>query len=294
MNLKTAILDLIRSVFKIRFFELVLVKCTQGKSVGSICQKITPNNYTYRGDSIREVKRGGINYQLNLYDMVDWYIYYGFSNPCGSDMFSYMNLNDTIIDVGANNGEASLRASKIVGQQGKIISFEPLLTNIKRFKKNLSLNPQLNNISLVKKGVGNNQEDVVLVNDRKDNLGMGWVQAANDDGHYKYSYSQKISIVTLDAYLLPIELDRVDFIKIDVEGFELNVLLGAVNVIKKYKPILFIEVVDLHLKKQNTSAIELIKYLEDLNYIIMNSGNGEIVTQDTNFDKMMDVLCISR
>ena len=289
---KTIILDIIRSIFRIRFFENLLVEYTQGKDVNSLIQKFTPNNYSYKKSSIREVVRDGIRYNLDIHDMVDWYIYYGFNNPCGSDMFSHMNLKDNIIDIGGNNGEVALKAAKKVGIEGRVISFEPLLLNIDRFKKNLSLNPSIDNITLINKGVGNQEGEFTIVNDRDDNLGMGWIEENNISNDIDTYYSQKVLVTTLDKYLPTMKLSHIDFIKIDVEGFELKVLIGADSVINKYRPTLFIEVVDSHLKKQSTSAVELIKYLQSKKYSIKNSGTGEMVDLDTNFNYMMDILAI--
>jgi len=290
MKYKTIILDIVRSIFKIRLFEGLLVKYTQEKDVNSLIQKLTPNNYSYQKSSIREVTRDGIRYNLDIHDMVDWYIYYGFKNPCGSDMFVHMNLKDNVIDVGGNNGEVALKAAKKIGTEGRVISFEPLLLNIDRFKKNLSLNPSIDNITLINKGVGSQEGEFTIVNDRDDNLGMGWIEENDILNDMNISSSQKVLVTTLDKCLPTMKLNHIDFIKIDVEGFELKVLIGADSIINKYRPILFIEVVDSHLKKQNTSAVELIRYLQSKKYSIKNSGTGEIVKLDTNFNNMMDIL----
>jgi len=153
------------------------------------------------------------------------------------------------------------------------------------------LNPEIKNIKLVEKGVGNKPGNFTLVNDRPDNFGMGYVKEDVIDNE---ACKQQIQIVTLDGFLLPMKLKRIDFIKIDVEGFELNVLFGANDIINKFRPYLFVEVVDEHLRKQGTSAHQLIDYLEKLDYEITNSSNNEIVTKETNFDNMMDVLAIPK
>ncbi len=291
MKYKIIIFDTIRAIFKIRVLESLLVRLTQEKEVGSLIQKITPNNYSYKALSFREVTRNGIKYTLDIHDMVDWYIYYGFKNPCGSDMFELINYKDNVIDVGGNNGEVALLSAKKVGPKGRVISFEPLQYNIKRFKKNVFLNPDIKNITIVNKGVGDKEGEFIIANDRDDNLGMGWIEEGdlNSDSMH---YTQNILVTTLDEYLFNINLSHIDFIKIDVEGFELKVLVGAEKVIKTFRPVLFIEVVESHLNRQNTSAIELIEFLQSKDYLVKNAGTKEVVDINTNFDNMMDVIAI--
>jgi FkbM family methyltransferase len=206
-------------------------------------------------------------------------------------MFELINYKDNVIDVGGNNGEVALLSAKKVGPKGRVISFEPLQYNIKRFKKNVFLNPDIKNITIVNKGVGDKEGEFIIANDRDDNLGMGWIEEGdlNSDSMH---YTQNILVTTLDEYLFNINLSHIDFIKIDVEGFELKVLVGAEKVIKTFRPVLFIEVVESHLNRQNTSAIELIEFLQSKDYLVKNAGTKEVVDINTNFDNMMDVIAI--
>ena len=292
MRYKIIFLDFLRIVFRIRWVERVLVKCTMGKAVGSLVQKITPSNYTYKNPTTREVERGGIRYSLNIYDTVDWYIYYGFISPHVSDVVDYINPNDIVIDVGGNNGEVALRAGKKVGKEGAVISFEPLMQNVKRFNRNLFLNPLIDNVVLISKGVGDREGEFTIVNDRDDNLGMGWIEEGGDKGNLDLCYSQVIIVTTLDSELAGLKLEHIDFIKIDVEGFELKVLMGGEGIINAFRPKLFIETVEEHLRKQGASVVQIIKYLDAKRYVIYDPATGEKLNKDSNFCNIMDILAL--
>lgn len=284
----------IRKFLSLIFRSLLIEKCfsiyTQGKSHENFLSKLVPTNDLYNPGTIRNVEREGISYELDLYDMVDWWIYFGFKNPIGSNMYPSICEGDTFIDVGANNGEVSLKAARKVGNSGRVIAFEPNPKNINRFKKNIALN-SFDNITLVELGVGNEAGEFQLNNDTPENLGMGWIGNPSDD---KSVSSILIKVTSLDDYLLSMELNSVDFIKIDVEGFEINVLEGAKGIIKKFQPTLFVEVEDTLLNRQGTSASELISLIREFNYQPICSGTGQVVTSDSDFEVMMDVLAIPK
>ena len=87
-------------------------------------------------------------------------------------------------------------------------------------------------------------------------------------------------------------IQRIDFIKVDIEGFELNFLRGAEQSIKKFKPILFMEIDDANLKKQFTSASELIAWIEDLGFYQIKDVYGKSVRSCDNFiGEHFDVIC---
>jgi hypothetical protein len=73
--------------------------------------------------------------------------------------------------------------------------------------------------------------------------------------------SVSVRMTTVDSYASNQKLSRVDFIKIDVEGFEMEVLSGAENALLKYRPMLCVEVNDEHLRRFGSSEDELMDFL---------------------------------
>ncbi|MGC9027531.1 MAG: FkbM family methyltransferase, partial [bacterium] len=77
-----------------------------------------------------------------------------------------------------------------------------------------------------------------------------------------------------------------------VEGYEFNVLNGATETLKKYKPKLFIEVDDNLLQRQNISAKKLIEFISSFGYSIVKADTGEEITKDYNFiNAHFDIIC---
>ena len=134
-------------------------------------------------------------------------------------ILNYLKGSDTFIDVGANHGNYTLIASGIVGS--KTISIEPVETTFKRLKMNIELN-KLNNVVLKQVGISNKNGKLRISNDRGE---LNRILKDND-----HSNNEAISVTTLDDLL--IEEKNISMIKVDVEGYEKQVLEGALNILK--------------------------------------------------------------
>lgn len=269
-------LDSIREVWKIPFLEKYLVSRSLGKIYGSFITKLAPNHYSYSRGTIREVDRNGIAFRLDISDLVQWYIYFGFIEVSREMLYSQIKNGDVVLDVGANIGETSLNIANIVGDKGCVHSFEPFPETFESFQHNLSLN-NFSNIKVNRVGLGDTEEEVGMEIRDNSNRGMNAIKQLDDDSE------RKIKIVKLDSYIKENQINKVDLIKIDVEGFELRVLKGAAETLENLKPRLFIELDDNNLRDQGDSAAELIRYLKNLNYSIVNSNNNMGVFEEDEF-----------
>lgn len=134
-----------------------------------------------------------------------------------------------ILDAGTNIGNHTVFFSKICKAQ-KIYCFEPLKTAFGILEKNL----ELNNISNVEKynvALGEEITKAVISDSYSDNLG-GTGFAYTEDGDF--------DVVPLDS----IKIDKLDFCKVDVEGCQLEFLNGAKDTLSKFKPVIWIEMLD--------------------------------------------------
>lgn len=140
-----------------------------------------------------------------------------------------------ILDAGANIGNHTLFFS-MFWDDASVYSFEPLLTNFKMLKRNIQLN-KLQSTYCFNVAVG-------------DRSGMGQIsyngQLENNLGATKVVYEDtgEIPFITLDTFAHENNLQYIDLIKIDVEGFELKVLNGMKKIIEKYNPYIWIEVLE--------------------------------------------------
>ncbi|MDX1653031.1 MAG: FkbM family methyltransferase [Brumimicrobium sp.] len=276
--MKRKILDTLRLIWKINFLEQLLVKMTTNKSFGSPVTKLPPNHYQFKKGSVRKVVRDGINYTLDISDIVDWYIYFGFKELSREALYDLIQEGQTVIDIGANVGDVTLHAAQIVGKNGEIHAFEPDPTNYKRLTANLNLNT-FNNIRKNQVGLGHETGTFKIANIDSGNQGMNRII----QGKPTNLNTHEINVITLDSYALENRLEKIDLIKIDVEGFEYNVLKGSTAVINNFHPTFFIELDDDNLLEQGSSARKLIQFLVEKNYRIFHAENHKEVSVETDF-----------
>ncbi len=137
-----------------------------------------------------------------------------------------------VVEVGANIGSHTLALSKMVGNSGRVYAFEPQRVVFQTLCANMALN-SIVNVEAFEMAVSNTKGSVLIPDicyDREGNFGGVEID--------KFTNGRKTPKVKLDDFL---ELQRLDFLKIDVEGMEKEVLLGALVLIDKFKPIMYIE-----------------------------------------------------
>jgi FkbM family methyltransferase len=140
---------------------------------------------------------------------------------------------DIVIDAGGCYGDTALYFAHKAGEHGKVYSFEFIPDNITIFKKNCELNPALNKrITLIENPLWSESEIPVYY------LSKGPGSKVSFDKIPDFSGQSKTK--TIDDAVKDEKIEKVDFIKMDIEGAELNALKGAVDTIKKHKPKLAI------------------------------------------------------
>ena len=287
---KTKILNFFRRFFIFSGTDKLLAQFTRNGKQNSLAAKLIPPNYLYPPGTFRNCNIDGINFLLDLSETNGHSNYYSLDDGY-KVLFAHINEGMTVIDIGANIGAITLQMAKQVSPQGKVFSFEPSPLNFKQASKNISLNT-FTNIKLINQGLGREKTTAFLYNVNPNNRGMLRLLGKGDQSN---SFEkEEVEIDTLDTSMQKFSIPKPDFIKIDVEGFEYKVLQGAYETLSKYKPILFIELVDNNLREQNTNAKELIHYLKILNYRIINAQSNDEVDENSDFTNChFDILCTS-
>jgi len=154
--------------------------------------------------------------------------------------------NATVYDIGANVGYYSLLAGVLVGSGGKVYAFEPLPRNVNYLHKHVTLN-HLKNIEIIEAAVSD-----------KSGKAFFDLSASSAMGHISQTGSIEVQLVSLDKLLEKGELLPPDYMKVDVEGAEYEVLKGAMTALDRYHPILFL---DTHQREAHRPAITLLQEL---------------------------------
>ena len=164
------------------------------------------------------------------------------------------------IDVGANIGYYTFIQANEVGENGKVIACEPSSLNYSYLKKNLQLN-QLSNVSSYnialsdKSGTSN-----LLIHPTKSNLNK-ISNSVNTNENF-----ENVKTLTLDELCNKLSLKKVNLIRMDVEGHELQIMKGSIKTIKKFKPLIFMEIHTPYLNLEN--SFELLNMLKSNGYEI--------------------------
>jgi FkbM family methyltransferase len=154
-------------------------------------------------------------------------------------MYKELLENKDIIDVGSNIGFFSLAVCNNIKYKSLHL-FEPSRVY---FEDSKIILKDYNNIYYNNYGLGNIEETNILYKSPDNNI--GWNTFLKSDPNQQDNFTDKMipeecQIKVLDNYYK--DIDNIDFIKIDVEGYEHNVLECSLQLIEKFKPYLFVEV----------------------------------------------------
>ncbi|MDH5570674.1 MAG: FkbM family methyltransferase [Gammaproteobacteria bacterium] len=164
---------------------------------------------------------------------------------------------DYVFDLGSCFGDTAIGFAADVGQEGKVFSFDFLPAHEKVFKFNIEQNPKmLNQVVFCPYAVGD-IDDFHKVQkpseaEQKIMPGASLVYGNVD--------TSNIPTITIDTYVKNNNITKVDYIKMDIEGYELNALKGAKTVLERYKPKLGISAYH-----RNEDFYVLMKYIDQLN-----------------------------
>jgi len=283
LPLKVRFLNVLRRIWMVRPLESWLARQTVGRSPDDLLCKLVPNPHQYVSPSERVVTRNGIQMKVDISDYMGHYFFFGFDDPSNRALFSQVQDFSHVVDVGANIGWTALRMAGLA-QKGWVMAFEPDPVNHQRCEGNVSLNGPAN-LRLFRVALGNESGTVTMEVRTPTNFGGNRIIPDGGDG-------REVEVRKLDDMVVEFPDSQVDLVKIDVEGYELQVLRGATQLIRRSKPRLFVELDDQNLRDQGSSAAELVKFLETMGYVhIQDSLTSLPVDSNKSFANChMDIL----
>jgi FkbM family methyltransferase len=203
------------------------------------------------------------------------------------------NSNNTFLDIGANIGLMSLHAAQSLNGKGKVVAFEPVQFFFDKLNANINLN-QFQNIQTIKKGVGSVSTKIPIYLD-------GGCPSVISTFRDEKGATEMIDIESLDEIVKNEHIVNIDFIKIDVEGFEFDVLKGARKTIADHKPVLCIEYIK-KISDDSFNAKVITEYLKELNaeyrffqFIDTSRVEGKLkeVAFENDFNDEDNLFCVS-
>ena len=198
-------------------------------------------------------------------------LFYSYHKDKGLIIQKILKNPEVIIDVGAHAGQVSKMISRLYNNKVKIIAIEPGLYARSILRISIFFN-RFKNIFVIPMAVSD-QKGFSFLNipeKRKNSFGFGLSHMStnhNDfsERNYKTHYDY-VSITTIDQIVKDLEVKNVSFIKMDIEGYEYKALIGATETLKKFKPIIYIELIENSLKRNNNSLKDVYSFLRTLCY----------------------------
>ena len=289
LALKRFVKRVIHSLFRIKFFENILLLFVKDKFTDHFLAKIIPPNTTYKDGTYRVVRKGNLILHANLYDYNDWKAFWGLKEVERENLYKMAKNAKIIIDIGVNNGWVLMNlCSMVSGNSGFVYGFEPHPATYEKCIKNVS-DSHIGNCKIFNVGCGENEDEMKMIAEKKSNSGQNRIISNECSLSLKEYVNIKTS--TLDKQLA--DIGRIDLIKIDVEGFEMNVLKGGDSILGKYHPDIFLEIDERLLKENNTTPAEILSFLQDkYNYAFTHAFSGKKINVSDDFSGChLDVIC---
>lgn len=181
---------------------------------------------------------------------------------------------DHVLDIGANIGFYARIISNLVGEEGKVYSFEPDSTNYRHLVKNTIHYKNTNSFN-------------IAISDKSELIRVYRSKLLNVD-HRTYAVNNYASIEEIDANSIDElinnkTIEKVDFIKIDIQGFELTAFKGMYQLLSTSSHLKIIAEYWPHgFKRAGTTAIEFYDFFDKLNYkfTLIDEGKTYSITRE--------------
>lgn len=229
--------------------------------------------------------RGGLRWRLDLREGVDLSIFLlGGFEP--STLRLYRRLvreGDCALDIGANVGSHTLPLARLVGARGRVHAFEPTAYAFGKLRANVALNPAL--------AERIEARQLMLQRDAATppapSVYSSWPLEKAGDLHEKHlgrlMSTTGAEATTLDRYVSAAGLHRVDFVKIDVDGGEPDVIAGGAGTLERFRPPLLMEFAPYLYRGREALFQGMLDLLSGLGYTFADADSGAPLRADYEY-----------
>ena len=187
----------------------------------------------------------------------------------------FLKQDMVFIDVGSNQGEYALFAAKRL-TNGKVVAFEPVDKFYQQLCDNVSLN-KLKNIQTLNCGLAASSGSLPIYMTGEANAmeheGLATLYPTTERGHFV----QEIQLRVFDELIESLLINRIDMVKIDVEGAELGTLQGMKQSLEKYKPFVLLEMNEITFRAAGYELDTVVDFFKNLNYGIFKIGREGVL-----------------
>jgi len=184
----------------------------------------------------------------------------------------------TFIDLGAHRGYYTLLASKLVGEKGRVIAFEPAPENFALLRRNVK---GMGNVTLVQKAVSSKSGVTKFFLSPDDSITHSLYEVGDD------WQCIDVEVTSLDDFFKDKDL-RIDFIKMDIEGAEMSALKGMANIIRKNENLgLFTEFVPWYFQPVDSPPESFLRRLAEYGFKLYLIDDGKGTVEPVTIDELM-------
>jgi FkbM family methyltransferase len=202
---------------------------------------------------------------------------------------SLIRRGDVILDVGANVGYFTMLFSDLVGKKGEVHAFEPIHGTFAELSRNIGRFPGYRNVRLKCAALGDRSNPIRMFLPGSDSGQAALVRHRDGSWEAASIASIDVEMIRLDEYAG--DLPRIDFVKCDVEGAELLVLIGGQSILKRLRPRLLLEVDNRWLRSFGRTAEDLFSLLRQIGYSHFYSVGSKLVPLSENTYGEGEILC---
>lgn len=242
-------------------------------------------------DADLEVIRDGHRWLLNPSDFVQCEFFWLGTRDTW-DMYHVKRLlraGSVIFDVGANFGHYAITLADALHRDCSVHAFEPFPPNFERLRTNMRMNTL---------------EDIIQVHaiGLSDSAGSGYMTTrADNSGAATFAVSggakrYHAALTTLDSFCTQYRIEKLDFVKIDVEGYEDKLLLGGKETIRRFSPLMLMELDPPKLIRAASSVDRVVARLNDFGYELWVAHRKRLVPLRNlpRGQDLINVFCLHR
>jgi FkbM family methyltransferase len=225
-------------------------------------------------DKIKIKRINGILFRLDLRQVIDASLF--FSNTYEESeehlIDSIVTTGMYVIDIGANFGYHTFRMAKLVGPKGKVLAVEPTSWAFDKLMINAKLNPTIKNIRYLK----------IALAEKDLGRHLTKITSSYQINGKEEKSKEVFEMRKLDTVVFENKFTHIDFIKLDVDGYEAKVLRGATKTVSRLRPTILIEITPAALENNHDSYLNVVKFFEQYNYRFETTSRYPI----PNLDKL--------